>query len=133
MSCLLQFVMSFTITNKNAICQKQVDKFFLENHQGSSVNPSVVSSPQIVISEKEYLSLKCEVGYRLSMHKKALSKIEKLENIIKHQKGQMGDLKKRVFGKKSEKKNSNKKDGNDQKNKGAGGTMRVLMVKSAIG
>ena len=114
--------MFVTITNMNATCQKQSHPFLLENNQGSSVNPSVVLSPQIVISEKEYLSLKCEVGYRLSMHEKALAKIEKLENIIKHQKGQIRDLKKRVFGKKSEKKNSNKKDGNGPKNKGAGNT-----------
>ena len=51
-----------------------------------------------------------------------MAKIEKLENIIKHQKGQIRDLRKRVFGKKSEKKNSNKKGGNDPKNKGAGST-----------
>ncbi len=63
------------LTNMNATCQKQDHQFLLENHQGSSVNPSVVSSPQIVISEKEYMSLKCEVGYRLSMHKKARNRI----------------------------------------------------------
>ena len=81
----------------NATYQKQGHLFLLENNQGSYATPSVVLSPQIVISEKEYLSLKCEVGYWRSMHEKALAKIEKLENIIKHQKGKIRDLKKRVL------------------------------------
>jgi len=67
--------------------------------------------PQITISEKEYLSLKCELGYWRSMHEKALSRIDKLNRIIAHQKGIIRDLTNRLFGKKGEKKGSKKKDG----------------------
>jgi transposase len=72
-------------------------------------------SPQIVISEKEYLSLKCEVGYWRSMHGKALSRIDKLNIKIEHQKGKIRDLTNRVFGKKSEKTGTAKKDGESKK------------------
>jgi len=68
-------------------------------------------SPQILISEKEYLELKWEVGYWQGMHKKALSREEALKKIIKEQGGQIRDLKNRLFGKKSEKKSSGKKEG----------------------
>ncbi len=96
--------MFVTITNMDATCQKQDHIFLLDNAQGSSFPSTAGLSPQITISEKEYLTLKCEIGYWRSMHEKSLVKNKKLENIIKHQKGQIRDLKKRVFGKKSEKK-----------------------------
>jgi len=44
------------------------------------------------------------------MHKNALSREEALKKIIKEQEGKIRDLKNRVFGKKSEKKNSGKKE-----------------------
>jgi transposase len=65
-------------------------------------------SPQILISEKEYLALKSEVGYWKAIHKKALLREEAFKKTIKEQKGQIRDLKNRLFGKKSEKKSSSK-------------------------
>jgi hypothetical protein len=101
--------MFVTVTNMNATCQKQDHLFLLDNVQGSSFDTSASLSPQITISEKEYFTLKCEVGYWRSMHEKSLSKIDQLNLKIKHQKGRIRDLTKRLFGKKSEKKNSRKK------------------------
>ena len=92
---------------------------FNNSEQPSLSGRTVDSSPQITISEKEYRTLKCEVGYWRGMHEKALSKIDKLNKEIEHQKGKIRDLTKRVFGKKSEKKSSSKKDGKS-KNKGSG-------------
>jgi transposase len=104
----------------NVACQKQTLSSLLEiSDRVHPFEQSGALSPQIVISEKEYLTLKCEVGYWRSMHKKALSKIEKLNRKIAHQKGEIRDLKNRIFGKKSEKKNAGKKDG-DPKKKGSG-------------
>lgn len=91
----------------NATRQTQSQLILLDNAEGSSSRLPTNISPQITISEKEYFTLKCNVGYWESMHEKSLVKIEKLENIIKHQKGQIRDLKKRVFGKSSEKKTTN--------------------------
>ena len=91
----------------NAACQKQTPSSLLEKsgHIHSSGQP-VELSPLIVISEEEYLTLRCEAGYWRSMHEKALSKIDKLNEEIKQQKGKVRDLTNRVFGKKSEKKSS---------------------------
>lgn len=109
------------VTNMSATCQKQGDLFLLDNAQGSSFKPSESICPQITISEEEYFTLKCEVGYWRSMHDKALSKIEKLNKKVEYQKGKIRDLTKRVFGKKSEKKSSGKKDG-EANNSGSGKT-----------
>ena len=73
------------------------------------INAQVIDLPieqfeQILISEKEYLELKHEVGYWRGMHNKAIIREEILKQKIKAQKGQIRDLKHRVFGKKSEKK-----------------------------
>jgi transposase len=68
----------------------------------------IEKSPQILISEKEYLELKCEVAYWQVMHKKAVLREEKLKKRVEKQKGQIRDLRDRIFGKKSEKKNSGK-------------------------
>jgi transposase len=64
--------------------------------------------PQILILEKEYLELKSEVGYWRAMHEKAISREKNLKQTIKEQDGQIRDLRSRLFGKKSEKKNSSK-------------------------
>ena len=104
----------------NAACQKQTPSSLLEKsgYIHSSGQP-VELSPLIVISEEEYLTLRCEVGYWQSMHEKALTKIDKLNEEIKQQKGKVRDLTNRVFGKKSEKTGSGKKDG-ESKNKDLG-------------
>ncbi len=104
----------------NAACQKQPSFSPLESSVHTQpFRPSVDLSPQIIISEKEYRTLKCEIGYWRSMHEKALSRIEKLNKKIAHQKGRIRDLTSRVFGKKNEKKSSGKKDG-ELKNKESG-------------
>lgn len=71
----------------------------------------IASSPQIIITEKEYSELKCEVGYWKSMHKKALLREEALKNKIKEQAGKIRDLNNRVFGKQSEKKSTAQQEG----------------------
>ncbi len=112
--------MFVTITNMEAACQKQAPNSSSDNSINSHfVETSVDHSPQVTISEAEYLTLKSEVGYWRSMHAKALARIEKLNKTIEYQKGKIRDLTNRVFGKKSEKKHSGKKDGKP-KNKGAG-------------
>ena len=65
---------------------------------------------RISISEKEYLGLKCEVGYWRAMHEKATLREEILKQTVKEQEGKIRDLKSRLFGKKSEKKSSSKDD-----------------------
>ena len=65
-------------------------------------------SGQILISEKEYLELKCEVGFWQAMHHKSCIREKILKQTIKEQEGKIRDLRSRVFGKKSEKKSSNK-------------------------
>ncbi len=79
------------------------------------INLPIEQSEQILISEKEYLELKCELGYWRGMHKKAIIREEILKQTIKEQDGQIRDLKQRVFGKKSEK-NSFSKDEGGSKN-----------------
>jgi transposase len=71
----------------------------------------IKQSEQILISEKEYLELKCEVGYWRTMHSKSLAREEILKQKIKEQEVQIRDLRQRIFGKKSEKKSSNKNEG----------------------
>jgi len=61
------------------------------------------SSPQILISEKEYLGLKTDVGYWRAMHAKTLVREKILQQTIKVLEGQIRDLRHRVFGKKGEK------------------------------
>ncbi|MBW2573314.1 MAG: IS66 family transposase [Deltaproteobacteria bacterium] len=68
----------------------------------------VEKPPLILISEKEHLELKSEVGYWQVMHKKAILREKKLKQTVKEQEGKIRDLKNRLFGKKSEKKSFNK-------------------------
>lgn len=94
----------------NTSCQKQLPFSSTKISEQIIALPDEIS-PQILISEKEYLELKWEGGYWQGMHKKALSREEALRKIIKKQGGQIRDLKNRLFGKKSEKKGSGKKEG----------------------
>ena len=104
----------------NAACQKQIPSSLLEKSGHiHSLGQPVELSPLVVISEKEYRTLKCEAGYWRSMHEKALTKTDRLNNEIKQLKGKVRDLTNRIFGKKSEKKNSSKKAG-ESKHKGSG-------------
>lgn len=85
----------------------------------TEINAQVIDIPieqseQIFISEKEYLELKCEIGYWRSMHNKAIIREEILKQTIKKQEGQIRDLRRRVFGDKSEKKSSSKNEGNSK-------------------
>ncbi len=70
----------------------------------------VEKPPLILISEKEHLELKSEVGYWQAMHKKAILREKKLKQTVKEQEGKIRDLKNRLFGKKSEKKSFNKNE-----------------------
>jgi transposase len=80
--------------------------FFTPETDDQIINESLKATPHILISEREYLELKCSVGYWRAMHKKAISREEKLKQKIMEQEGQIRDLRNRVFGKKSEKKSS---------------------------
>jgi len=93
-----------------ASCQKRLPLCIPE------IDAQVIDLPieqpgQIRISEKEYLGLKCEVGYWKAMHKKAIAREKILKRIIKELEGKNRDLRHRVFGKKSEKKSSSKDEG----------------------
>lgn len=65
---------------------------------------------QILVLEKEYRTLKCDIKYWKSMHSKAIAREEALKQKIKELEGKNRDLQHRVFGKKSEKKSTNKSD-----------------------
>ncbi len=87
----------------NAPCQKQLP------FSSSEITDQIIDlpneiSPQILITEKEYLELKWEAGYWQGLHKKALLREEALKKTIKEQEGQIRDLKNRLFGKKARKK-----------------------------
>jgi len=64
------------------------------------IDLSVERSGQILISEKEYLEFKCEVGYWRAMHHKSSIRENILKQTIKEQEGKIRDLRSRVFGKK---------------------------------
>jgi len=91
-------------------CQKQSPLYITESG-GQVINPPVDEAPRIVISEKEYLGLKFEVGYHRSLHQRALLREKILQEKTKELEGQIRDLRNRLFGKKSEKKSLAKKDG----------------------
>ena len=89
-----------------ASCQESLPVYTPE------INDQVIEiSPQILISEKEYLELKSMVGYWQAMHKNAILRENKLKQTIKELEGKIRDLRNRLFGKKSEQKgSSNDKD-----------------------
>jgi len=80
-------------------------------------NNDIESSPQIIISEREYFELKWEVGYWQSLHQRSILREIKLKQTIKEKDGQIRDLKNRVFGKKSEKKSTSKDTGKSKSDK----------------
>ncbi|MBC2694875.1 MAG: hypothetical protein HF982_06300 [Desulfobacteraceae bacterium] len=95
----------------NASCQKLLPLYAPEIYD-QVIDLPVEKPPLIFITEKEYLELKSEVGYYWqAMHKKAVLRENKLKQIIKEQKGQIRDLRNRLFGKKNEKKRSSKDEG----------------------
>ncbi len=91
-----------------ATCQKEFHNSIHKNTD--QINGSPIESPYIVITEKEYLGLKCDVGYWRSMHEKSGLRVEALKKTIEEQKGKIRDLRNRLFGKKSEKKVTAKKE-----------------------
>jgi len=66
------------------------------------------SQKRVSITQQEHIELKSQVNYYKKLHDIAKEKIKKLEQKIQEKDGKIKDLKKRVFGKKSEKKNSSK-------------------------
>ena len=95
----------------NASCQKQVPFQFL-GIDAQSVDILSEPSPQILIYEKEYLELKSDVGYWRAMHAKAIIRENILKETIKKLKGQIRDLRYRIFGKKNEKATASKDNEN---------------------
>jgi len=93
-----------------ASCEKRLPLYAPEI-DAQVINLPIEQSEQIHISEKEYLELKCEVGYWRAMHNKSIVREKILKRIIKELEGKIRDLRHRVFGKKSEKKNSSKDEG----------------------
>lgn len=93
----------------NASCQKQLP--VLSSKISEQIIDLPVDTPRILITEKEYLELRCDVGYWRSMHQKSLLREEALKLTIQEKEGQIRDLKNRLFGKKSEKKSTAKKEG----------------------
>ena len=91
----------------HASCQKSLPLYTPEIHD-QVIDLPVEKPSRIFISEKEYLELKSEVGYWRAMHEKAILREKILKQTVKEQEGKIRDLKNRLFGKKSEKKNSNK-------------------------
>ena len=71
----------------NTSCQKQLTFSSTKITEQIIALPDEMSS-QILISDKEYLGLKWEVGYWQGMHKKALLREKALKKIIKEQGGQ---------------------------------------------
>lgn len=71
----------------------------------------LIPPERALILEKECLGLRWEVGYWQAMHGKAISREKKLKQTVKELKGQIRDLRNRLFGKKSEKKSSSKDEG----------------------
>ena len=66
------------------------------------------SQKLVSITQQEHIELKSQVNYYKAQFSIAKEKIKKLEQEIQKKDGKIKDLKKRVFGKKSEKKNSSK-------------------------
>jgi transposase len=93
-----------------ASCQKTLPLYTSEIDD-QVIDFHIEQCEQILISEKEYLELKCAVGYWRAMHNKSIAREEILKQVIKKLVGKIRDLRHRVFGKKSEKKSSNKDEG----------------------
>ena len=78
---------------------------------GQNDDQVVDISPSVTITKQEYLYLTRTTAYWKGQHKQAISREEILKKTIEEQKAKIRDLNKRLFGKKSEKKSSGKKEG----------------------
>ncbi len=85
-------------------CQKE---FFVVGQNNDQV---VDILPSVTISKQEYLHLTRTAAYWKGKHKQATLREEALKKTIEEQKAKIRDLNKRLFGKKSEKKSSGKKE-----------------------
>ena len=63
-----------------ASCQKELHNSSHENIV--RLNGLPIEFPYIIITEKEYLGLKCDVGYWRSMHEKSVLRVEALKKTI---------------------------------------------------
>jgi hypothetical protein len=95
----------------DASCQKSLPLQPLRVDTPQPVDRLNEPSTQIFILEKEYLELKSTVGYWRSMHGKAILREKILQQTIKELKGQIRDLRHRIFGKKSGKPYISHEDG----------------------
>lgn len=77
---------------------------------GQSNKPVAYISPQITITQQEYLSFTRTAAYWQGQHNQAVAREKALKKIIEEQKAKIRDLNKRLFGKKSEKKSSGRKE-----------------------
>ena len=92
----------------NTSCQRH--SFSLSNDAKQSNGQIAYISPQVTITKQEYLQLTRKAAYWQGQHKQATLREEDLKKTIAEQKAQIRDLRKRLFGKKSEKKSSAKKE-----------------------
>ena len=75
-----------------------------------STTPAPFEQEMVTITKQEYIELRAQKNYWEAQHAKTQEKIKKLEQKIQFKEGQIKDLRKRLFGKKSEKKNSPKSE-----------------------
>jgi len=90
---------------------KKILPYYQPEDYADVIDLSLLQPRQILVSEKEYLQLKSEVGYWKAIHKKAVLRENKLKQIVKEQAGKIRDLRNRVFGKKTEKGSPKKNEG----------------------
>ena len=70
----------------------------------------------VLITKQESIHLTTQINYWRSQHSKAKEKIRNLEQQIHYKEGQIKDLRKRLFGKQSEKQSSPKSEKNNSAN-----------------
>jgi len=89
----------------NTSCQKE--SFVV----GQNNDQVVDISPTVTLTRQEYLNLTRTAAYWKGQHKQAISREKILKRTIEELKAKIRNLNKRLFGKKSEKKSSGKKEG----------------------
>lgn len=70
----------------------------------------------VLLTKQESIQLTTQINYWRAQHSKAKEKISKLEQQIHYKEGQIKDLRKRLFGKQSEKQSSPKAEKNNYSN-----------------
>ena len=70
----------------------------------------------VLLTKQESIQLTTQINYWRAQHSKAKEKISKLEQQIHYKEGQIKDLRKRLFGKQSEKQNSSTSEKNNSSN-----------------